>query len=106
MAAAELLRGLRQAGFDVTVADNRVVVRPASRLTDRQRLALLTHKTHVLALLVAPPADDRVKCTGCKFYRARLHRCARHRAAGLSTHEVGLDLAALPQRCPAHAARP
>lgn len=43
--------------------------------------------------------DDRVRCTDCQNLRGG--RCAKHKAAGLDGPEVGPELAALPQRCPA-----
>jgi hypothetical protein len=52
------------------------------------------------ALAAAGDADDRVTCVDCSNYRPG--RCARHRAAGLLSPEVGRDLAALAQRCAAH----
>lgn len=45
--------------------------------------------------------DGRVRCTDCQNLRA--WRCAKHKAAGLDGPEVGPELAALPQRCPAFA---
>ena len=42
--------------------------------------------------------DERVSCTECAHYRPG--RCGNHRAARLYCAEVGLDLAALLQRCP------
>lgn len=46
------------------------------------------------------PDDDRRTCMECAHHRPG--RCGNHRAAGLYSPEVGRDLAALPQRCPAH----
>lgn len=43
--------------------------------------------------------DGRVRCTDCQNLHA--WRCAKHKAAGLDGPEVGPELAALPQRCPA-----
>lgn len=43
-------------------------------------------------------ADARVSCTDCRHYRPG--RCANHAGAGLSTPEVGRDLATQLQRCP------
>lgn len=44
-------------------------------------------------------ADPRVMCSECSHYRPG--RCGSHRQAGLQTPELGHDLAALLQRCPA-----
>lgn len=41
--------------------------------------------------------DPRVTCTECSHYRPG--RCSNHRSAGLSTAEVGRDLAGMLQRC-------
>ena len=43
-------------------------------------------------------ADARVSCTDCQHYRPG--RCGNHKAAMLSTAEIGRDLAALLQHCP------
>lgn len=43
--------------------------------------------------------DDRNTCAECTAFRPG--RCARHKAAGLFSPEVGRDLASVPQRCPA-----
>jgi hypothetical protein len=42
--------------------------------------------------------DARVSCTDCKHYRPG--RCGNHKAAMLTTAEIGRDLAALLQHCP------
>ena len=42
--------------------------------------------------------DARVSCADCKHYRPG--RCGNHRRAGLSTPDVGRDLAGMLQRCP------
>ena len=42
--------------------------------------------------------DARVSCADCKHYRPG--RCNNHRRAGLSTPDVGRDLASMLQRCP------
>ena len=42
-------------------------------------------------------ADPRVSCTDCRHYRPG--RCGNHKAAGLHSHELGGDLAAILQRC-------
>ena len=43
--------------------------------------------------------DGRRTCTDCRHYRPG--RCGNHRAAGLQSPDVGRDLAAMLQRCPA-----
>ena len=41
--------------------------------------------------------DDRVLCVECSHYRPG--RCGNHKVAGLSSVDVGRDLAVLLQRC-------
>jgi len=43
-------------------------------------------------------ADPRVSCTDCNHYRPG--RCGNHKAALLSSAEIGRDLAGMLQRCP------
>ena len=45
--------------------------------------------------------DDRRTCLECSNYRPG--RCGNSRNAGLTTHQVAADLAALLQRCPSFA---
>lgn len=67
MGARDLLEGLASAGVSVTSNGDRLVIRPASKLTDSMRAALLSAKPEVLALLSAH-ADDTERT------RARLLR--------------------------------
>jgi len=50
--------------------------------------------------------DDRVLCIQCHHYRPAIHRCNVHRRAALLSAEVGRELAAQPQRCPAFMQHP
>lgn len=43
-------------------------------------------------------ADPRVSCADCGAYRPG--RCGNHRRAGLTTPDLGRDLAGMLQRCP------
>ena len=54
MDARELLTDLAGAGLSVTAEDDRLVIRPASRLTDDMRAALREAKPELLALLTMP----------------------------------------------------
>ncbi len=101
MAAADILTRLRQDGFAVVARDGRVVVRPASALTDDHRALLRQHRQDLLELLLDP--DPRVTCVTCAHYR--LHRCGQHRAALLQGSDIAPALAELPQRCPAWSPR-
>lgn len=56
MGAADLLSALGAAGLSVSVDAGRLMVSPASRLTDTHRDAIRHHKAELLALLSAPPA--------------------------------------------------
>ena len=51
MGAADLLAHLQGAGFALSVTDNRVVIRPASMLTDNIRAEVRQAKPELLALL-------------------------------------------------------
>ncbi len=139
MGARDLLSDLADAGLSVTVEGDRLVVRPASRLTDDLRSALREAKSELLMLLAenddpSTPIlcplflerrarllrwgwpkddaealaerltmrdhdDDRMSCTDCRHYRPG--RCGNHRRAGLNAADVGRDMAAMLQRCPA-----
>jgi hypothetical protein len=54
MGARELLADLTDAGIHVVAESGRLVVRPASMLTDAMRVALVQVKPELLALLVPP----------------------------------------------------
>ena len=59
MGAADLLRHVRAAGFTIDQAGDKLLVTPASMLTDELRAALRASKPEVLALLArSAPADD------------------------------------------------
>lgn len=78
-----------------------------ARFIDRRarlmRWGWLEHEAEKLAERLVKrdrePDDDRVSCTDCRNYRRT--RCGNHRQAGLSAPDVGRDLAAMLQRCPA-----
>lgn len=57
MGARDLLAELAGAGLSVTADGDRLVVRPASKLTDDMRTALRATKPELLALLSGPPAE-------------------------------------------------
>lgn len=52
--------------------------------------------------------DRRVTCNACRHFERRYWRCVNARAAGLHTRlgvtaaDIGPELAALPQDCPAY----
>jgi len=53
MGAADLLAYVHAAGFTLDLADDKLLVTPASMLTDELRIALRNSKPEVLALLAA-----------------------------------------------------
>lgn len=58
MGARDLLAELAGAGLIVTVEGDRLVIRPASKLTDAMRAALRAEKPEVLALLAQKQGPD------------------------------------------------
>lgn len=61
MGARELLHDLAGAGLSVTAEGGRLVIRPASKLTDELRAALLRAKPELLALLAPQPRPYRLR---------------------------------------------
>lgn len=89
MGARDLLDGLAEAGISVAVDGDKLVIRPASRLTDDIRAALRASKPELLALLVgrdshAAPPSTRT-CAGC-LHRTRVATCGKPVEAGLTRH--------------------
>lgn len=72
MGARDLLAELTGAGFSVAADGDRLVIRPASLLTDDMRAALRASKPDLLALL----ADNRAEADAARYQdrRARLLR--------------------------------
>jgi hypothetical protein len=54
MGARELLHELTDAGFSIEAADDKLVIRPASKLTNDLRAALRQAKPELLAMLASP----------------------------------------------------
>ena len=113
MTAADLLRHVRGAGFTLDVADGKLLVTPASLLTDDLRAALRTHKGGLLELLAAeheafeeragimefdgglPRAEAEVAarhCVDCEHLGPR-GTCFEPVAAGLRTEQEGYGIA-------------
>ena len=80
MGAHDLLADLASAGLSIEAHDHRLVVRPASKLTDDLRARLRATKPELLALLLAPMPDRT--CTECA-HRLRRGTCAVPAVAGL-----------------------
>lgn len=58
MGAPDLLQHLRASGFELDVSGDRLMVTPASRLTDGDRAGIRNFKVELLALLTRQPALD------------------------------------------------
>lgn len=73
MGAADLLLRARTAGFVLNVADGKLLVTPASKLTDDMRTALRAAKPELLVLLSAPDAEPRQRAY--RLSAAEADRC-------------------------------
>ena len=121
MGAADLLLHVRAAGFTLGLADGKLLVRPASMLTDELRAALRDCKPEVLALLAAereadaeafeeraaimefdgglPRAEAEVaarQCVDCA-HLTRRRTCLEPEAAGLIPAGQGFGIAWPPE---------
>jgi len=131
MGARDLLNDLAEAGLTVESDGDRLVIRPASLLTDDLRAQVRDAKPELLALLGEDPritdrreqllrwgwpvADAEVlaqrlarrdreadgRATCVECQHYRPGRCGSHRRAALQSPEVGRDLAGMLQHCPA-----
>ena len=126
MGAADLLLQVRLAGFTLNLADGKLLVTPASMLTDELRAALRACKPAVLALLAAEQAADveafeeraaiiefdgglsradaevaARQCVDCEHF-GRRRTCLEPVAAGLLTGQEGFGIVWAPD---GHAAR-
>jgi len=108
MGAAELLRELSDAGFALIAVDGKLLVTPASRLTDRLRDELRACKPQLIDLLTlqthhSHPAEG-CRCNDCRHLLPR-GTCARPIEAGLIPAAEGYGLAWPPEghgfSCPA-----
>lgn len=79
MGAADLLERVRSAGFVLDVADDKLLVTPASKLTDELRAELRQSKPELLALLKPQTAQS---CATCR-HLSRVRTCRQPVAAGL-----------------------
>ena len=86
MGARELLHELVGAGFSVEAAGDKLVIRPASKLTDELRAGLRQAKPELLALLSDPEVESA---------RAAMHRL------GYCDAEAEAQLQAVLQSVPA-----
>ena len=99
MGARDLLAELAEAGLSLATEGDRLVIWPASKLTDPMRNALREAKPELLALL-SVPSPERT-CMACT-HRLRRGTCAEPEAAGLALKfEVVWPPADHSQRCPA-----
>lgn len=76
--ARELLDELHGAGFSMTAEAGRLLVRPASKLTDAQRAAVRDAKPQLLALLAEPQGSEPADAA----YLLHHFCCAQCLAAG------------------------
>ena len=99
MGARDLLAELAEAGLSLATEGDRLVIWPASKLTDPMRNALSEAKPELLALL-SVPSPERT-CMACT-HRLRRGTCAEPVAAGLAA-SFGIRWApdGHAQRCPA-----
>ena len=100
MGAADLLKHVRAAGFTLNLADGKLLVAPASMLTDELRTALRASKTEVLALLAAEHDADAEaaarQCVDCA-HLTRRRTCLEPEAAGLIPAGQGFGIAWPPE---------
>ena len=113
MGAADLLKHVRAAGFTLNLADGKLLVAPASMLTDELRTALRASKTEVLALLAAEHDADAEaaarQCVDCA-HLTRRRTCLEPEAAGLIPAGQGFGIAwpgpVQAATCPAFTIKP
>lgn len=97
MGAADLLQRLRLEGFGLTVDGNRLIVTPATELTDDRRVQIRLHKPELLALVSGWPDEAQREgnpartCARCR-HRLRLGTCGEPMIAGLLTEEQGFSI--------------
>lgn len=87
MGARELLADLSGAGFSITANGERLVIRPASKLTDPLRAALREVKPELLALLVRGAAHLSL-AWGADVIESYTVRHARLTARGFSDEQA------------------
>ncbi len=114
MGAADLLERVRGAGFVLDVADDKLLVTPASMLTDELRAALRACKPELIQLPTRSALGNDGKavvgrtCAGCAHGLQR-GACGEPVAAGLLTVEEGFGIVWPPERhgavCPAFTGR-
>jgi|CXWL01.1.fsa_nt_gi hypothetical protein len=86
MGAFDLLQHLRGAGFHLAVAEDKLLVTPASTLTEADCAAIRASKPELIELLTRPPAHQHGlairTCTDCQHF-GRRRTCLAPVAAGL-----------------------
>ncbi|MDZ5457891.1 hypothetical protein [Azohydromonas lata] len=114
MHATELLRGLHRAGFVLALGhEDKLLVTPASRLTEMDRAEIRAHRDDLVRLLTKPNSAlaataDAENCVTC-MHRTRADVCGRPVEAGLASHFEVFFCDTLPGAgvgCPAWSARP
>lgn len=115
MSAHDLLHDLRAAGFSLVAADGKLLVTPASALTDEMRVALRAFKSELLALVGRADQANHLRavatrsCADCAHVLPRA-TCGEPLAAALRTAEEGFGIVWPPDghgaACPAFAGKP
>lgn len=78
MGARELLHELTGAGFSLAVDGDKLVIRPASKLTDELRMALRAAKPDLMALLVQPTTAASSTATSRPYRLSQAQADAAH----------------------------
>jgi hypothetical protein len=114
MYALELLQGLHHAGFVLALGtEGKLLVTPASRLTEMDRAEIRAHRDDLVRLLTKPvpvlaATADAVSCVTC-VHRTRADVCGKPVEAGLASHFEVFFCDTLPGAgvaCPAWGSRP
>lgn len=82
MGARELLDDLARDGFSIAADGDRLLIRPASKLTDDRRNALRAAKPELVAILSGAANDPTRTCRSC-LNRLPYGTCREPREAGL-----------------------
>ena len=91
MTPQHLLSELHTRGIALTLNGDQLIVTPASRLTDSDRVAIRTHKPMLLGLLKHGGPQQGIICTSCDAV-LEMVETARHRHTWCANPEcVGFD---------------
>lgn len=98
------LADLRASGLAVVLAGDRLIVRPASGLTEHLRALIRTRRASIVAALLSETLpDDRITCRACANLSGRQCLAARRREIVASPeYEPMRDI---PRRCEGYVPR-